>query len=95
MSLGVGSKIVDKTDKVLIKSTDNISKTLTKILLQMQKGGRSTFGGNINNLKIDDRKNNPFGFNATLNVIGKLRDIKLKDFIFAKTKMKHISIIRR
>lgn len=93
LSLGVGSKIVDKTDKVLIKSTDNISKTLTKILLQMQKGGRSTFGGNINNLKIDDRKNNPFGFNAALNVIGRLRDIKLKDFIFAKTKMKHISKI--
>ena len=93
LSLGVGSKIVDKTDKVLIKSTDNISKTLTKILLQMQKGGRSTFGGNINNLKIDDRKNNPFGFNAALNVIGRLRDIKLKDFIFTKTKMKHISKI--
>lgn len=92
LSLESGSKQSDKTNKSLIKSTDNISKTLSKILLQIQKNGGS-FEGNINQLKLDSKEKSPVGIGSAINLIGKLKDINLKDFIFAKTKMKHINKI--
>ena len=88
-----GSKSFEKANKILIKSTDNISKTLSKILSQIQKSGGNSFSGNIGQLKLDSKEKSSARIGETINLIGKLRDINLKDFIFAKQKMKHINKI--
>ena len=90
----VGGKNIglnDKFNKKIIRSTDSIIAILSKIFASMQKMGGKGIG------KLDLRSDKSRGNNRldsmskSLDIIAKLRDIKLKDFIFAKTKMKHIS----
>lgn len=96
-----------RQDKTLIKNTNSMTDILNKILIQVSKinarprlknenistGRRSRL--NENNFKREpDRKDKGKGlesFYKSIDIIDKLKGIKLKDFIFAKTKMKHIS----
>lgn len=96
-----------RQDKTLIKNTNSMTDILNKILIQVSKintrprlknenistGRRSRL--NENNFKREpDRKDRGKGlesFYMSIDIIDKLKGIKLKDFIFAKTKMKHIS----
>lgn len=96
-----------RQDKTLIKNTNSMTDILNKILIQVSKintrprlknenistGRRSRL--NENNFKREpDRKDRGKGlesFYKSIDIIDKLKGIKLKDFIFAKTKMKHIS----
>ena len=96
-----------RQDKTLIKNTNSMTDILNKILIQVSKintrprlktenistGRRSRL--NENNFKREpDRKDRGKGlesFYRSIDIIDKLKGIKLKDFIFAKTKMKHIS----
>lgn len=96
-----------RQDKTLIKNTNSITDILNKILIQVSKinarprlktenistGRKSRL--NADNFKREpDRKDKGKGlesFYKSIDIIDKLKGIKLKDFIFAKTKMKHIS----
>ncbi len=96
-----------RQDKTLIKNTNSMTDILNKILIQVSKinagsklknenistGRKSRL--NADNFKREpDRKNKGKGlesFYKSIDIIDKLKGIKLKDFIFAKTKMKHIS----
>ena len=96
-----------RQDKTLIKNTNSMTDILNKILIQVSKinAGSKLKNENINtgrksrlnadNFKRElDRKNKGKGlesFYKSIDIIDKLKGIKLKDFIFAKTKMKHIS----
>ena len=96
-----------RQDKTLIKNTNSMTDILNKILIQVSKinarprlknenistGRKSRL--NVDNFKREpDRKDKGKGlesFYKSIDIIDKLKGIKLKDFIFAKTKMKHIS----
>ena len=96
-----------RQDKTLIKNTNSMTDILNKILIQVSKinarprlknenistGRKSRL--NADNFKREpDRKDKGKGlesFYKSIDIIDKLKGIKLKDFIFAKTKMKHIS----
>ena len=96
-----------RQDKTLIKNTNSMTDILNKILIQVSKinarprlknenintGRKSRL--NADNFKREpDRKDKGKGlesFYRSIDIIDKLKGIKLKDFIFAKTKMKHIS----
>ena len=96
-----------RQDKTLIKNTNSMTDILNKILIQVSKinAGSKLKNENINtgrksrlnadNFKREpDRKDKGKGlesFYKSIDIIDKLKGIKLKDFIFAKTKMKHIS----
>lgn len=84
----IGHKSFEKSTRSLTKSTDKISTTLNKILETMKKPKK---GLDFSGLKSGDIKTkSPSGLESTISLIGQLRGIKLKDFIFAKTKIKHI-----
>ena len=94
---GTLSKLTNKpldSRKTAIK-INTINTTLNKILNQMQRmsrgGGRLGTGGIQRDTTV---KNNRLGsIYQSIEIIQQLRNIKLKDFIFAKTKLKHISKI--
>ena len=80
----------DRYNRKLIKSTDTIVGLLSKINARVQKNDGSR-GGKID-LKEDKLKDKKLDTMAkSIGIIEQLRGIKLKDFIFAKMKMKHIS----
>ena len=105
----IGSKSFEKTTRSLTKSTDKISATLNKILETMkkpQKGldfsglkmrdmkSKSPTGLDFSGLKMGDMKSkSPTGLESAISLVSKLRDIKLKDFVFTKTKIKHLTKI--
>lgn len=101
------SKPTLRQDKTLIKNTNSMTDILNKILIQMSimnsklrlkteniRTGRMSRLNADNFRREPDRKDRGKGlesFYRSIDIIDKLKGIKLKDFIFAKTKMKHIS----
>ena len=80
-----------KYERVLIKNTNSISNILNKILNKVSNGG----GGrklNTDNLKrydnsISVKPNKLDNVSNFIDIVERLRGIKLKDFLFAKKKM--------
>lgn len=79
--------------KHLVKNTNSISSTLTKILDQIKRmSGR---GSRLNKTYVNPadnrRKLKEFkNLSGALDIIERLRNVRLKDFIFAKSKIKNI-----
>ena len=101
-----------RQDKTLIKNTNSMTDILNKILIQVSKinarpklknenintGRKSRL--NADNFKRElDRKDKGKGlesFYKSIDIIDKLKGIKLKDFLFTKTKLKHLgNILKR
>ena len=98
-----------RQDKTLIKNTNSMTDTLNKILIQVSKmntrsrlktenirtGRRSRL--NADNFRRESNRNDRGkgleSFYSSIGVIDKLKGIKLKDFLFAKTKLKHLGSI--
>ena len=94
LSLGTGfrNKSLEKTGKSLVKSTDKISVTLNKILDKLQKTKFGNYSLDTNKIKLGRQGTSRLsGIESAINIVSKLREIKLKDFILAKTKLKHIT----
>ena len=95
---GTLSKITGKSgnryDRRIIKSTSSIEKTLNKILDAVSKNdGKRLHADNFtrNNSRVSGG-NDLFSF---IGVVDKLKNIKLKDFLLAKIKIKHLGKIMR
>ena len=95
---GTLSKITGKSgnryDGRIIKSTSSIEKTLNKILDAVSKnGGRRLHADNFtrNNSRVSGGND----LSSFVGVVDKLKNIKLKDFILAKIKIKHLGKIMR
>jgi len=101
--LGSGGKFssrnMDKLFNRLIKSTDSITKLLDKIYGRLQKMETGKGGGKKDKrLERRDERNKKRDarlehISQSIEIIERLSKINIKDFIFAKTKMKHISKI--
>jgi hypothetical protein len=101
--LGSGGKFssrnMDKLFNRLIKSTDSITKLLDKIYGRLQKMETGKGGGKKDKrLERRDERNKKRDarlehISQSIDIIERLSKINIKDFIFAKTKMKHISRI--
>lgn len=94
LSLGTGfrNKSLEKTGKSLVKSTDKISVTLNKILDKLQKTKFGNYSLDTNKINLGRQGTSRLsGIESAINIVSKLREIKLKDFILAKTKLKHIT----
>ena len=95
---GTLSKITGKSgnryDRRIIKSTSSIEKTLNKILDAVSKnGGRRLHADNFtrNNSRVSGSND----LSSFIGVVDKLKNIKLKDFLLAKIKIKHLGKIMR
>ena len=95
---GTLSKITGKSgnryDMRIIKSTSSIEKTLNKILDAVSKnGGRRLHADNFtrNNSRVSGGND----LSSFIGVVDKLKNIKLKDFLLAKIKIKHLGKIMR
>ncbi len=83
-----------KQGKTLIKSTNSISNILNKILGQISKNSdrrlsSENFRRNDNGIKPSKLE----GLSRSIDIVKKLKEIKLKDFLFAKKKIKLITNI--
>ena len=95
------NRSTDANSKKLLKSTNSITSLLKKILGSVDsissKSGRNRRLHAENFRRDDDRRvRNVKGLESlskSVEIIERLRNIKLKDFIFAKRKMKNISKI--
>ena len=85
-------KSTAKKNNKLLKSTDTITSILKKILGRVEKiqGGRGSGGVSIKDTDTRKKSKSLEGISKALDVMEKLRHIKMKDFIASKTKMKHI-----
>ena len=95
---GTLSKITGKSgnryDRRIIKSTSSIEKTLNKILDAVSKnGGKRLHADNFtrNNSRVSGGND----LSSFIGVVDKLKNIKLKDFLLAKIKIKHLGKIMR
>ena len=95
---GTLSKITGKSgnryDRRIIKSTSSIEKTLNKILDAVSKNdGRRLHADNFtrNNSRVSGGND----LSSFIGVVDKLKNIKLKDFILAKIKIKYLGKIMR
>ena len=95
---GTLSKITGKSgnryDRRIIKSTSSIEKTLNKILDAVSKnGGKRLHADNFtrNNSRVSGSND----LSSFIGVVDKLKNIKLKDFLLAKIKIKHLGKIMR
>ena len=95
---GTLSKITGKSgnryDRRIIKSTSSIEKTLNKILDAVSKNdGKRLHADNFtrNNSRVSDGND----LSSFIGVVDKLKNIKLKDFLLAKIKIKHLGKIMR
>ena len=92
---------MEKNQKKLLKGTDSIVSILEKILANVKKiqGGKGGVSDKVNarNLKkeskLDEKNKRLDGISKSIEIIERLRNLKLKDFLFAKTKLKHIGKI--
>ena len=86
------TKSSTNTNKNLIRKTDKISNTLNKILDYVKSmSGRGTRVSRLNNDRPDNRKLKEYkSISQSIDIIEKLRNINIKDFIFAKMKIKNI-----
>lgn len=95
---GTLSKITGKSgnryDRRIIKSTSSIEKTLNKILdVVSRNDGRRLHADNFT--RDNSRTSGGVDMSSFVNVVDKLRNIKLKDFLLAKIKIKHLGKIMR
>lgn len=95
---GTLSKITGKSgnryDTRIIKSTSSIEKTLNKILDAVSKnGGKRLHADNF--IRNNSRISGGNDLSSFIGVVDKLKNIKLKDFLLAKTKIKHLGKIMR
>ena len=95
---GTLSKITGKSgnryDRRIIKSTSSIEKTLNKILDAVSNnGGKRLHADNFtrNNSRVSGGND----LSSFIGVVDKLKNIKLKDFLLAKIKIKHLGKIMR
>ena len=95
---GTLSKITGKSgnryDRRIIKSTSSIEKTLNKILDAVSKNdGRRLHADNFtrNNSRVSGGND----LSSFIGVVDRLKNIKLKDFLLAKIKIKHLGKIMR
>ena len=95
---GTLSKITGKSgnryDRRIIKSTSSIEKTLNKILDAVSKNdGKRLHADNFtrNNSRVSGGND----LSSFIGVVDKLKNIKLKDFLLAKIKIKHLGKIMR
>ena len=95
---GTLSKITGKSgnryDRRIIKSTSSIEKTLNKILDAVSNnGGKRLHADNFtrNNSRVSGSND----LSSFIGVVDKLKNIKLKDFLLAKIKIKHLGKIMR
>ena len=95
---GTLSKITGKSgnryDRRIIKSTSSIEKTLNKILDAVSKnGGKRLYADNF--IRNNSRVSGGNDLSSFIGVVDKLKNIKLKDFLLAKIKIKHLGKIMR
>ena len=95
---GTLSKITGKSgnryDRRIIKSTSSIEKTLNKILDAVSKnGGKRLHADNF--IRNNSRVSGGNDLSSFIGVVDKLKNIKLKDFLLAKIKIKHLGKIMR
>ena len=95
---GTLSKITGKSgnryDRRIIKSTSSIEKTLNKILDAVSKnGGKRLHADNF--IRNNSRISGGNDLSSFIGVVDKLKNIKLKDFLLAKIKIKHLGKIMR
>lgn len=94
---GTLSKITGKSgryDRRIIKSASSIEKTLNKILDAVSKNdGRRLHADNF--IRNNSRVSGGNDLSSFIGVVDKLKNIKLKDFILAKIKIKHLGKIMR
>ena len=95
---GTLSKITGKSgnryDRRIIKSTSSIEKTLNKILDVVSKnGGKRLYADNF--IRNNSRVSGGNDLSSFIGVVDKLKNIKLKDFLLAKIKIKHLGKIMR
>ena len=95
---GTLSKITGKSgnryDTRIIKSTSSMEKTLNKILDAVSNnGGKRLHADNFtrNNSRVSGSND----LSSFIGVVDKLKNIKLKDFLLAKIKIKHLGKIMR
>ena len=98
-----GKEVSSEHNRKLLKSSDTIVDVLKKILTRVEKieskagrlGGSGSKSDSRRLEKSDrDEKNKRLGgILKSIEIIERLRNVKLKDFLFAKTKLKHISKI--
>lgn len=105
----LSSKSIMEQSIKINKSLDDILKMISKILLQMQQNNKNSSRKKTDGLSLstnkksdikyvyqmipDSKGKNLANIGTSISIIEKLRDINLKDFIFAKQKMKHINKI--
>ena len=95
---GTLSKITGKSgnryDRRIIKSTSSMEKTLNKILDVVSKnGGKRLHADNF--IRNNSRVSGSNDLSSFIGVVDKLKNIKLKDFLLAKIKIKHLGKIMR
>ena len=95
---GTLSKITGKSgnryDMRIIKSTSSIEKTLNKILDAVSKNsGKRLHADNF--IRNNSRVSGGNDLSSFIGVVDKLKNIKLKDFLLAKIKIKHLGKIMR
>lgn len=95
---GTLSKITGKSgnryDTRIIKSTSSMEKTLNKILDAVSKnGGKRLHADNF--IRNNSRVSGGNDLSSFIGVVDKLKNIKLKDFLLAKIKIKHLGKIMR
>lgn len=95
---GTLSKITGKSgnryDRRIIKSTSSIEKTLNKILDAVSKnGGKRLHADNF--IRNNSRVSGGNDLSSFIGVVDRLKNIKLKDFLLAKIKIKHLGKIMR
>ena len=94
--------VTNISERTLLKNTSSINVLLGKILNQIQRGDRRLRPENMTgrnrlnaeNFRRDNRRDRR-GLDLTnsLNLVDQLKRVNLKDFIFAKTKIKHLGKI--
>lgn len=99
------SKNLEKSNGKLLKTTDNISKTLEKILKQIQKSGGKSFkdrigkGDKVNltqasNIKLTGKdKSEDSRLSGSISIMERLKGISMKDFKQSKRKLKLLNKI--
>ena len=95
---GTLSKITGKSgnryDRRIIKSASSIEKTLNKILDVVSKNdGRRLHADNFT--RNNSRTSGSNDLSSFIGVVEKLKNIKLKDFVLSKIKIKHLGNIMR
>ena len=95
---GTLSKITGKSgnryDRRIIKSASSIEKTLNKILDVVSKNdGRRLHADNFT--RNNSRTSGGNDLSSFIGVVEKLKNIKLKDFVLSKIKIKHLGNIMR